>query len=95
MQLTRKIVVHSLAGYRPEFDALVKGWVEAGVNFVGVVGVEAEKLESIVDELCGGDGSDPHFMLTTSHPHESLAGAISFANMLTGEYSGPVQVVDF
>ena len=96
MPAIRKIVVHSLAGYRPEFDALVQGWMRDGVNYVGVVGVDAARLEDIVDELCVGDGtSEPYFMLTASHPGESLSEALALANMLTGEYAGPVQVIEF
>jgi hypothetical protein len=92
----RKIVVLSLAGYRPEFDALVQSWIRNGVNYVGIVGVDAEKLEDIVDELCVGDGTgEPYFMLTASHAGEPLSEALALANTLTGEYAGPVQVVEF
>ena len=95
MPAIRKIVVHSLAGYRPEFDALVQSWIGNGVNYVGVVGVDASKLEDIVDELCIGDGKEPYFMLTASHEGETLSEAVALANQLTGEYAGPVQVVEF
>jgi hypothetical protein len=93
--VVRKIVLHSLAGYRPEFDALVHNWIRSGVNYVGVVGVDAARLEDIVDELCIGDGTEPYFMLTASHAGESLSDAVALANILTGEYAGPVQVVEF
>jgi hypothetical protein len=45
----RKIVLHSLGGYRPELDALVAGWIADGVKYVGVVGVDASLIEDIVD----------------------------------------------
>ena len=62
---------------------------------MGVVGVDAAKLEDIVDELCVGDGTDPYFMLTASHPGESLEDALALANILTDEYAGPVEVIEF
>jgi hypothetical protein len=45
-------------------------------------------------EICVGDGSKVNFMLTSSHPDESLADAIEFAESLTGEHAGPVEVVE-
>ena len=95
MPAIRKIVVHSLSGYRPEFDALVQSWIREGVNYVGIAGVDASKLEDIVDELCVGNGEEPYFMLTASHAGEPLSEAIALANQLTGEYAGPVRVIEF
>ena len=70
--------------------------MNSGVNYVGVVGADATKLEDIVDELCLGYGTrEPYFMLTASHPGESLSEALALANMLTDEYAGPVEVVEF
>jgi len=66
-----------------------------GVNYVGVVGVGAARLEDIVDELCIGDGAEPYFMLTASHVGKFLGDALALANVLTDEYPGPVQVVEF
>jgi hypothetical protein len=95
MTTHRKIVLHSIDGYRPEFDALVNGWVKAKVVYVGVVGKDAAKLEDVIDELCVGDGTNPYFMLTASHPNESLREAVEFAESLKDEHAGPVQVVEF
>lgn len=74
---------------------MVDDWVKAQVVYVGVVGKDAAKMEDIIDELCVGDGTDPYFMLTASHPNESLREAVEFAESLTGEHAGPVQVVEF
>ena len=75
---------------------MVQGWIRDGVNYVGIAGVDAAKLEDIVDELCVGDGTrEPYFMLTASHPGEPLSEAVAMANMLTGEFAGPVRVVEF
>ena len=56
----RKIVLHSKRGYHPDLDALVADWMKEGVKYVGVIGVNASYVEEMIDELCVGDGSDPH-----------------------------------
>jgi hypothetical protein len=95
MAAPRKIVVHSTSGLRPEFSALVAEWIKEGVVFLGIVGLDAAKLEDVADDVAVGDGSNPYFLLTTSHPGESLGDVVEFAEMLTGEHAGPVRVVDF
>jgi hypothetical protein len=96
MAASRKIVLHSLHGYRPELDAIVAQWIKEQISYVGVVGVDASRVEDAIDDLCVGDGSNPYFMLTASHgPDETLQDAIFLAEQLTGEFSGDVRVVEF
>jgi len=90
-----KIVLHSKSGYRPEIDALIESFIRDGVKFVGVVGDDCEKIEDIIDEIVVGDGNNESFILTSSHPGESLEEAIEFARSLSLEYAGEVQVVEF
>jgi hypothetical protein len=90
----KKIVLHCPRGYQPQLDALVEEWMRDGVVFVGAVGKDCAKVEEIIDEICVGDGSNVNFMLTSSHPNESLADAIGFAEALMGEHAGPVEVVE-
>lgn len=88
----KKIVLHSLSGYRPELDAMVQEWIDEGVIYVGVVGVNAAYLEDMIDWLCvAGD----YFMLTAAHEGETLEDAISLATLLTDEYAGPYRLVEF
>jgi hypothetical protein len=96
MTAPRKIVLHSLHGYRPALSSLVNEWIQEGVQYVGVVGVDASRIEEIIDELCVGDGSAPYFMLTASHgPDEQLEDAVFLAEQLTDEFAGKVVVVEF
>lgn len=88
-------MLHSKSGYRPEMDALIERFIRDGVKFVGVVGGDCEKIEDIIDEMVVGDGSKENFILTSSHPGESLEEAIKFARSLSAEYAGEVQVVEF
>ncbi len=95
MSYESKVVLHSKSGYRPEMDALIESLIRDGVKFVGVVGDDCEKIEDIIDEMVVGEGNNDNFILTSSHPGESLEEAIEFARSLSLEYAGEVQVVEF
>jgi len=96
MTAPRKIVLHSLGGYRPELESLVAQWIQEGVKYVGVVGVDAAKIEDAIDDLCVGNGSAPYFMLTVSHGQdETLGDAVFLAEQISEGFSGPISVVVF
>jgi hypothetical protein len=91
-----KIVLHSLQGYRPELDAIVAQWMQECVKYVGIIGVDASRIEDIIDDLCAGDGSDSYFMVTVSHsPDETLQDAIFLAEQISVEQADGVCVVEF
>jgi hypothetical protein len=89
----KKIVLECPHGYDERLDAMVHQWIAAGVTFVAVVGEDCARVEDIIDELCVGDASNPYSMLTSSHPGESLMEVVEFAEHLSDEYAGPVEVV--
>jgi hypothetical protein len=98
MAYGKKIVLHCPKGLHSSISSLsslVDAFIQSSVVFVGVVGRDASRIEDIVDECCVGDGTNSYFMLTSSHEYETLQDAIEFAELLTGEYGGPVQVVEF
>lgn len=88
-------MLHCPRGYQPRVASLVAEFLRDGVTFIGVVGQDCEKIEDIIDELAVGDGTrEPYSLLTSSHPGETPAEAIEFAEALTGEYAGVVQVIE-
>lgn len=94
-QFERKVVLHCTSTKRSGLDELVEQFLRDGVKFVGVVGEECSFVEDLIDEIVVGDGvDDTRFILTSSHPNETLDKAIQFARSLTGEYAGDVQVVE-
>jgi hypothetical protein len=97
MSYGKKIVLHCPNGLHRIIDPLVDEFIKSGVIFVGVVGRDAAKIEDLIDWHCVGDleGNNSYYMLTSSHEDEALQEAIQFAEQLTGEYAGPVQVVEF
>jgi len=95
MSHQKKIVLHCPRGYQPRVDTLVSEFMRDGVAFVGVVGHDCARIEDIIDELVVGDGTrEPYSMLTSSHPDETVADAVEFAETLTGEYAGEVHVIE-
>jgi hypothetical protein len=94
MPYGRKIVLHCPTGYHERLDQMVEQFIQDRVIFVGVVGEDCARIEDIIDELVVGDGSDEsRFILTSSHPDESLSEAVEFALSLRAEYAGEVQIV--
>lgn len=95
MAYARKIVLHCPEGYTVALDRLVEDFLRDGVKFVAVVGKDCAGIEDTIDWLVIGDASDEsRFILTSSHPDESVEEAIEFAQALAGEaYAGEVQLV--
>lgn len=88
-----KVVLNCTNGYESKIDSLVERLISGGLTYIGVVGRDCAKIEDIIDEIAVGNGSVPKFVLTTSHPEESLEDVIEFALSLTGEDAGAVQVI--
>ena len=58
------------------------------------VGKDCALIEDIIDEIVVGDGSDnTRFILTSSHPGESLEEVLQFAHIVT-EGTGEPQLVE-
>lgn len=89
-----KIVLNCHSGYRTELDDLIEQFITDRVKLVAVAGPDCSLIENIIDELIVGDGSDDsRFILTSSHPGESLIDVIEFARALERP-SGEPQVVE-
>ena len=95
MSYAKKVILHCRAGYRTELDALIEQFIRDGVAFVGVVGPDCTRVEDIIDEICVGDGSHPYFMVTSSHPDETIAEVVEFARSFGVVADGEAQLVEF
>ena len=95
MHYLAKVVLHCPGGLHGGLVDLVQAFIRDGVTFVAVAGKDTDLIEDIIDEVCVGDGTQPYSMLTTSHPGESLAAVAEFAQSLSLEFVGPVQIVEF
>jgi predicted aldo/keto reductase-like oxidoreductase len=91
----KKVVLSCPTGSTGGIEELVEDFISQGVTFVAVVGEDCARIEDIIDEIVVGDGTRDRFILTSSHPNETVADAVRFAKSLTGEYAGEeVQVVE-
>ena len=94
MKYSEKVVLQCPAGYRMGLDALVEQFVADGVKFVAVVGQDCGQVEDIIDELVVGDGTDlSRFILTSSHPDETIEDVVDFARCVSSAGDGEAQVV--
>ena len=91
----QKVVLHCGSSKRSGLDELVERFLLDGVKYVGVVGEECALVEDLIDEIVVGDGADEsRFILTASHPNQSIEEAVAFAESLSDDYRGEVQVVE-
>jgi hypothetical protein len=95
MSYLPKVVLHCPNGLHGGLEPLVQAFIREGVTYVAVAGSDTSLIEDIIDEVCVGDGTRPYEMLTSSHPGESLAAVVEFAESLGLEFAGPVEVVEF
>lgn len=95
MHFAKKIVLHCPNGVPLNMAEVAEQLVAGGVKFVGTVGPRCEEIENYIDEASVLAGSpERNFVLTSSHPGETLQDAIKFAKCLGGDYEGAVQVVE-
>ena len=94
MSYAQKVIIHSKSGANNTLEALVEQFISDGVRFVAVAGKDCELIEDIIDEIVVGDGSDnTRFILTSSHPGESLEEVMQFARIVT-QGTGEPQLVE-
>ncbi len=95
MPFSKKLVLHCPNGMPAGITELAAQFVIDGVIFVASVGLACREIEDLVDDASIAAGSpDRSFILTSSHPDESVADVIEFAEGLTGEYEGPIKLVE-
>ena len=95
MPSARKVVLHCKNGVPSNIAGLASQFVKDGVVFVATVGPGCQRAEDIIDKVAIEHGSpDRNFILTSSHPDETLEEVIEFARSLSAEYAGEVQVVE-
>lgn len=76
----KKIVLVSRSDYEARHDHLLQNLVDRKIILFCAVGRDCEAWEDAMDWMCiGPDGESRGFVVTTSHPDESIEEVISFA----------------
>jgi len=64
-------------------DQFIEDCLRDKVFLIAVVGDGCSHIEDLIDETVVGDGEDQtRFMLTSSHPEESVDQVVAFAEMI-------------
>ena len=91
----RKVIVVTDRVAGDWLEPLVAQWVRDRIVWIAVVGPDCVAIEEHIDELVIGDGLDRGlFVMTTSHPNETLDDVTDFMLSLVGEYEGDVAIVE-
>lgn len=94
MLLEPAIILHSPVSDASKLGAFVEQCLTDRVDLVAIVGDGCAALEDQVDWLVTGDASDPdRFLVTSSHPGETLEEVREFASSWRSERDGGVQEV--
>lgn len=95
MPFAKKVVLHCPNGLPAGIAELAAQFVAEGVKLVASVGPACREIEDLIDEAAISAGSPKtNFVLTSSHPGESLADVMEFAEGFGGEYEGTVQLLE-
>lgn len=97
MPFAPRIILHAPPWDSPLLEEFVEECIRDGVVIVSVVGDDCERVEDVIDEIVVGDGSDEtRFLMTSSHPGESLDAVREFAANYTLHVApgSPIQEVE-
>jgi hypothetical protein len=90
-----KIVLHARVPYAAAHAPLLRELLARNIALFCAVGVDCRAWEDAMDWTCiGPDGESLGFVVTTSHPTESLEAVIAFAEAWVGDEPGGVEVVE-
>jgi len=79
MSYASRIVLHLPLSNEDLLAAFVEQCLRDNVSLIAVFGEGAARIEDIIDELVVGDGSDDtRFVVTSSHPNETVEEAVEF-----------------
>ena len=91
----KKVVLHTRVAYDRTHDALLQRLLDRKIALFCAVGVDCCAWEDAMDWMCiGPDGASRGFVVTTSHPDESLAEVIAFAEAWTLDEPSRVSIIE-
>lgn len=89
-----KVVLVSKTGYSADKDHILLDLIAEPIALFSAIGQDCQKWEDVMDELCVGDGTNPVFIPTTSHPNETVEDVIEFAKMFSVENDRGVRIIE-
>lgn len=81
--------------YDRAHDALLEKLLDRKIALFCAVGVDCRTWEDAMDwTYIGPDGASRGFVVTTSHPDESLADVVAFAEAWHLDEPSPVEIIE-
>jgi hypothetical protein len=94
MTYARKIVLQLPLSDPDLLEPFVEACLRDGVTLIAIVGEGASEMDSQIDELIVGDGSDEsRFINTTFHSNETVEEVMKFARSWEEERGHSVELV--
>lgn len=94
MAVEKFVLIRSVSRDVTRLDELVAGFIRDGVKGVAVWGEKCREIEDRIDEICVGDGADPYFLWTTSHPDEPFEEIVEFLTGMAGHENDGIRIVE-
>ena len=95
MRTAKKIVLVSRRGYDPSSDALLRELIARRIELFCAVGRQCGVWERAMDELViGPTGEGDWHVTTTSHPGETVAAVVAFAEQWTLDEPSETEVIE-
>lgn len=89
-----KVVLISKAGYSPDKNHILLNLIAEPMALFCAVGKDCQMWEEVMNDLCVGDGSNPVFIPTTSHPDEAIEEVIKFARVFSVDRDEGVRILE-
>lgn len=81
-----KVVLQVPLKNNEALEQFVEDCLRDRVVLIAIVGDGCSEIETLIDEIIVGDGSDPErFITTTSHPEESIQDVMNLAKVFVSE----------
>ncbi len=94
MAVEKFVLIRSVSRDVTRLDELVAGFIRDGVKGVAVWGEKCREIEDMVDAICVGDASEPHFLWTTSHPDEPFEEVVEFLTGMAAHENDGIRIVE-
>ena len=95
MNNAKKVVLVSRRGYDPSHDDLLRNLINRKIALFCAVGRQCELWEEVMDELVVGPvGEYQWHVTTTSHPDETDADVVAFAESFHLDEPSTVEVIE-
>jgi len=90
----KKVILSTNKKYNSEHEDLLASLVERKIELFCAIGEDCENWEEALDSACFNEkGEEIGFIVTTSHPNETLEEVKEFAEQWNGTGNSEIQII--